>query len=307
MISFIRALFKLGGSMSKWISRIVQRESGPLEVQGEDSKFGFQKHVPEIMPTSHWHGHIEVNYLFGCSASYLINGKRINVPEEKMIVFWASIPHQMTHYEGDGYMVNLYIPLQVFLTWKLPNSFIKSLLEGEVLVSDSSYESDKILTDVWESDLEKNQPELTVQVINEIRNRIARMSIESYRSFDLTDDSAVLDNKKVVCGINHVQTMLTYIAKNFDTRITIANVTDSTGLHKNYAMKLFTRVMKVSIKQYINQLRLQHAQALLIDTDDTVLCIANRAGFGSVSRFYDIFKRELNISPIEFRNSIISN
>ncbi|TPH14613.1 helix-turn-helix domain-containing protein [Litorilituus lipolyticus] len=290
--------------MLNWISRIVQRESGPLEVQGEDSKFGFQKHVPEIMEQSHWHGHIEVNYLFGCSASYLINGKRINVPEGKMIIFWASIPHQMTHYDGDGYMVNLYIPLQAFLTWKLPNQYIKSLLDGEVLVSESLYESDQLLTDVWEKDLEKDNADLTFQVISEIRNRISRMAIESYTSFQLTDESELVDNKKVVCGINHVQTMLAYIADNFDTRIKISNVTDSTGLHKNYAMKLFTRVMKVSIKQYINQLRLHHAQALLVDTDDTVVCIANKAGFGSVSRFYDIFKRELNISPVEFRNSI---
>jgi len=73
-------------------------------------------------------------------------------------------------------------------------------------------------------------------------------------------------------------------------------------LHKNFAMKLFSRIMRVTIKQYINQLRLQHAQALLVDTDKPVLTIALEAGFGSVSRFYHIFQVEFSMSPLKFRN-----
>lgn len=290
--------------MLNWINRIIPRESGPLEVQGEDAKFGFQKHVPKIMAQSHWHGHIEINYLFGCSARYLINGQGIDIPEGKMILFWASIPHQMTDYKGDGYMVNLYIPLQAFLSWQLPHTFIELLLRGEVLVSDSLYSSDKLVTDVWEADLHKNEAKITVQVISEIRNRINRMAIENYKTFNLVSRLEEKNRKNVVSGINHVQTMLAYISENYDEKITIEDVTSSTGLHKNYAMKLFNRVMKISIKQYVNQLRLQHAQALLVDTAEPVVSIANKAGFGSVSRFYDIFHKELHMSPLEFRTSI---
>ncbi|OKY25199.1 helix-turn-helix domain-containing protein [Thalassotalea sp. PP2-459] len=291
--------------MLNWINRIIPRESGPLEVQGEDAKFGFQKHTPQIMEHSHWHGHIEINYLFGCSASYLINGNHIEVPEGKMILFWASIPHQMTDYKGDGYMVNLYLPLQAFLSWKLPHRFIELLLYGEVLVSESLYESDRLVTDIWENDLNKDDPQLTVQVISEIRSRINRMAIENFTTFDLVERHCKSKKSSIVSGISHVQTMLSYIAENYDEKITIEHVTGATGLHKNYAMKLFNRVMKISIKQYVNQLRLQHAQALLVDTEEPVVNVANIAGFGSVSRFYDIFQKELHMSPLEFRSSII--
>ncbi|WP_299792448.1 helix-turn-helix transcriptional regulator [uncultured Shewanella sp.] len=61
--------------------------------------------------------------------------------------------------------------------------------------------------------------------------------------------------------------------------------------------------MRVSIKLYINRLRLQHAQALLLETDDPVFDSGLEAGFGSVSRFSDIFHREFNMSPVEFRRS----
>ena len=77
-------------------------------------------------------------------------------------------------------------------------------------------------------------------------------------------------------------------------------------LHPNYAMKLFIRVLKISIKQYVNKLRLQHAQALLIDTNEPILNIALKAGFGSISRFYDIFHREFQKTPQQFRNGIVN-
>ncbi|ABZ77190.1 transcriptional regulator, AraC family [Shewanella halifaxensis HAW-EB4] len=290
--------------MFDWVEKIAFNEASPLTVQAQDTQFGFHRKKPAVMEHSHWHGHIEINYLFDCSADYLINGQEITVPEGRMIIFWASFPHQMTASRGNGELVNIYIPLPSFLTWMLPSGFVSQLLHGEVIVSDSLYACDKQLTQIWETDIKGNEPLLTSQVINEIRGRIRRMSIEQYSTYELANKVVKREDKPVFGGLNHIQTMLRYIADNYDQKITIENVSSSTGLHKNYAMKLFNRVMKVSIKQYINQLRLQHAQALLIDTQSPVLNIALEAGFGSVSRFYDIFQREFAMSPLEFRRKV---
>jgi transcriptional regulator GlxA family with amidase domain len=53
-------------------------------------------------------------------------------------------------------------------------------------------------------------------------------------------------------------------------------------------------------------LRLQHAQALLIDTNEPILNIALKAGFGSISRFYDIFNREYHKTPQQFRHDVVN-
>ncbi|QSX41409.1 helix-turn-helix domain-containing protein [Shewanella cyperi] len=287
--------------MLEWINRIAFDSSSPLIMQGNEHQFGFQVHEPEVMAHSHWHGHIEINYLFGCAADYLINGRRISVPEGKMIIFWASIPHQMTASSGDGHMVNIYIPLQAFQAWKFPPEFVGLLLRGEVLVSEKLHRSDYELTRQWEQDLQRKQAALTAQVISEIRGRIRRMAVENYSRYGLGTDTA-RELKNPVSGLGHIDAMLRYIADHYDQKITIEQVAAATGLHPNYAMKLFNRVMKISIKQYINRLRLQHAQALLVDTDQGVLNIAIEAGFGSISRFYDIFQRELKMTPQAFRS-----
>jgi len=290
-----------------WVSRIQFNEDSPLEAQGHEHSWGFQRHKPQIMDTSHWHGHVEINYLFDCSATYLINGKKIHVPEGKMIIFWASIPHQMIASEGDGEMVNIYIPLQAFLSWKFKDDFISEILHGEVLVADKLYSSDRLITRMWENDLAQKQLPMMMQVIDEIRNRIRRMSLESYRTFNLSQTNSEAERKSLVSGLSHIEAILQYIADNYDQKITIEDVAKVTGLHPNYAMKLFHRVMKISIKQYINKLRLQHAQALLVDTNEAVLSVALKAGFGSISRFYDIFQKEFLKTPQQFRNEMVNH
>jgi len=180
------------------------------------------------------------------------------------------------------------------------------ILHGEVLVADALHASDQYLTRMWERDLANKELSLITQVIDEIRNRIRRMSLESYSKFDLSQSLTRLDTKSLVSGLPHIQTILRFIADNYDQKITIKDVAADTGLHPNYAMKLFHRVLKISIKQYINKLRLQHAQALLIDTNEAILNIALKAGFGSISRFYDIFHREFHKTPQQFRNEIVN-
>lgn len=294
-------------TMFDWVNRIKFNPQSPLTIQGHENNFGFQRHKPEVMATSHWHGHIEINYLFNCSADYLINGKKISVPEGRMIIFWASIPHQMTAAYGKGEMVNIYIPLSAFLSWKLHGEFLEEILNGEVLVADSLHPTDEHSTLMWQQDLAKHHHHLVLQVIDEIRNRIKRMSLEPYSTFNLSKHEHYIEKKSLVSGLPHIQAILRFIADNYDQKLTIDQIAKHVGLHPNYAMKLFNQVMKISIKQYINKLRLQHAQALLVDTNNAVLNIALEAGFGSISRFYDIFHREFQMTPQKFRQEAISH
>ena len=236
--------------MLDWFKQVIFDEHSPLEIQGYENNFGFERKRPSSMETSHWHGHIEINYLFDCSADYLINGNNIYVPEGRMILFWASYPHQMTASKGDGEMVIIYIPLQAFLQWKFPEDFISKIIHGEVLIADSLHKIDQPLTRLWESNLETKEKVLMAQVLDEIRSRIRRMSLEPYSVFNLAKKELKDDKNNFVNGLPHIRTILRYISDNYDQKITISDIAKSTGLHPNYAMTVFNQVMKISIKKY---------------------------------------------------------
>lgn len=54
-------------------------------------------------------------------------------------------------------------------------------------------------------------------------------------------------------------------------------------------------------KAYTDHLRLQEAKRLLSDTDKKVIDIAYSVGFGSLSAFYNFFKKEAHITPSAYR------
>lgn len=52
--------------------------------------------APHIMPTSHWHGQVEVNVPFDGDVEYLINNEKVNINQGHITLFWACTPHQLT-------------------------------------------------------------------------------------------------------------------------------------------------------------------------------------------------------------------
>ena len=73
------------------------------------------------------------------------------------------------------------------------------------------------------------------------------------------------------------------------------------GLHPNYAMALFRGTFGATLVKYITQLRLSHAQRLLVTTGDLILNIALTSGLGSLSRFNEAFRQAFSCTPREYR------
>src|SRR5690242_9543764 len=86
-------------------------------------RFGMRWFRPVVMPTEHYHGHIELNWLTTGSMDYLTDGKRLVVPAGRLVMFWAGVPHQTVGVDygpnNDSRQCNVYLPLDSFL--HMPN------------------------------------------------------------------------------------------------------------------------------------------------------------------------------------------
>ena len=65
--------------------------------------------------------------------------------------------------------------------------------------------------------------------------------------------------------------------------------------------QLFRQVTGSSWLAHIRRLRIAHARRLLVQTTRTVLSIAFECGFEDLSTFYRAFKREVGMSPNQWR------
>ena len=92
-----------------------------------------------------------------------------------------------------------------------------------------------------------------------------------------------------------------YIDENYRENIDRDDVAAIAFVTPNYLSKQFKIKTGMNLREYINKLRIQEAQRLLLSTDTPITSIALYVGFDNVSYFSTVFKRYSDMSPLEWR------
>lgn len=101
-----------------------------------------------------------------------------------------------------------------------------------------------------------------------------------------------------------VEQMEKYLREHFTEVVDIPTIARAAGLHPHYASSLFRQHRGLPLVEALARHRVKHAQTLLGGTDATILDIALRAGFQSLSRFYAAFHRFTGQSPAQYRAAL---
>ncbi|MEG2929522.1 MAG: helix-turn-helix domain-containing protein [Oscillospiraceae bacterium] len=78
-------------------------------------------------------------------------------------------------------------------------------------------------------------------------------------------------------------------------------IADEMGMSSAYLSRLFRESVGQSIGEYMNKIRVENAERLLLSTDMTVEAIASKVGFGNPKYFFVVFKNATGKTPLQFR------
>jgi AraC family L-rhamnose operon regulatory protein RhaS len=92
-----------------------------------------------------------------------------------------------------------------------------------------------------------------------------------------------------------------YLQTAYDKKITIEMLADEFHTNRTTLLTDFKKCTGKSIHNYLIQLRLSMASALLRDTSLSIDEISNRTGFYDISYFSKAFKRMIKCTPTEYR------
>lgn len=93
-----------------------------------------------------------------------------------------------------------------------------------------------------------------------------------------------------------------YISDNLgDVNLNLDMVANYVGLSRIYFCKLFHKEEGVSFTNYLKNERIERAKKLLISTNMKVFEVSIAAGFSSGKYFGFVFKREVGMTPLEYR------
>jgi AraC-like DNA-binding protein len=94
-----------------------------------------------------------------------------------------------------------------------------------------------------------------------------------------------------------------YIQKNYHQKITLADIATQVHMSEEYFSRYFSKIMKKTFFEFLNEYKINRACKLLIETDKQISEICYDAGFESIPFFYRQFKRFKNCQPTLFRSN----
>jgi AraC family transcriptional regulator, melibiose operon regulatory protein len=269
-------------------------------------RFGMRIFKPALMPRPHWHGHVEANFIRHARMVYVMDGQRIMVEPDQLVLFWAGIPHQLVDIQQtsdkEPELCNVYLPLDNFLFMQhIPDLQVAILTGGMVQFSTDLCSNAQLRR--WYTDYRTNNPEQLDVAKLEINAMFRRLSLLPFPFLKKPWRENAETSGLASTHVRHVVAMVRYILENLEKPMKNNDVASSTGLHTNYALSLFTRTMQLPLKQFIIRMRLLKARGLLLDSDMAIATIAVDSGFGSASQFYAQFQKAYGTSPQQLRLS----
>lgn len=94
---------------------------------------------------------------------------------------------------------------------------------------------------------------------------------------------------------------LKYINENYDQPLSIKLLSDNMGVNPSYLGYLFKSEVGMYFSDYLNQIRLQSSEKLILETNMTIQEIASKVGYSEPSYFIRVFNKTYGLSPARYR------
>lgn len=165
---------------------------------------------------------------------------------------------------------------------------------------------------------------LITYIIDELKRKperyqdSARMLLFALCTEILRVQNGIANDSKNANGVEHKQGVadgsdressitiaVDYIEKNYKKQFSIEFLAEMCHLSETHFRRVFQATMGASPLDFITNVRIKKACALLKTTNDSVTYISEQVGFGSISSFNRSFSRVMGSSPREWRKQVL--
>lgn len=256
---------------------------------------------------AHFHNYVEIIYLYDGQLRVWLNGREYILNEGEIVIINSKESHRL---ESDAPESRYYvIKFNPEILWATkgsvkatryvlpflnssstqPRVFLKSFVE-ENGIAELIYDA----MDAW-----KKRPvgyELflrgdVLKIFGHVVGYLSNLGIEIKYTVGTGTIYGAMDD------------IVNYINENYLT-------CDERELAKKYRVsysyfsRAFKQVMNMTFKEYINYLRINEAQRLLLTTNMSITDISMEMGFSSASHFINVFRRHMGRSPKQYRKNV---
>ena len=245
----------------------------------------------------HSHGFLEIIFITDGKGKITVDNKNYQVKKGDLLIYNSGVTHCEKSNETDP-MEILFIAYDKLEITNLPPNSLLPESYGPIFHTEEMY-------DVFHRYFTAliTEFELKERFYMEICQNISRTLIMYiFRLINRTENASALLDKSMT-----METVLAYIDENFKRKLTLDEIAEKCYTSKYYLSHLFTRFQGVSIGKYILDKKIDESKKMLASSDFPVVTIAESLGFDDPSYYSRIFKKNVGITPLQFRKTASSD
>lgn len=235
---------------------------------------------------SHWHEHLEIHYVFEGTTSVWCEGKLTEIKAGECLVINSNELHEGIGGESKHLCI-----------------IISPSVMGTVNVIYNNVIADKSLNELAEKLLfEYTNPDKSsnIAIMGYVNLIIAHLNRNHvFKEYDKAGYSAY---SRKTATLNKV---VTYLDENFYQEISLQDVAKLANVNKSYLCNIFHEYTGKTIKEYINELRVEKAKGLLLNTDMPITEISYVCGFNDSNYFARKFRQITGLTPSKTRKTAL--
>ena len=282
---------------------IVKRDDGSEIVNYDDPNFPSYIYDGWIVPKATWEGvphfheDIEIMTVKEGKVMYVVNGRNVLLNEGDTIVVNSNQIHYSLTVDGGmaKYVIAVLHPGILANSVAVDMQAVKPITEN----SDLSYLRFRYINEHTE-DIRN-----LVLALPDIRHDAFAVTKQFYQIWDIVRKQAEsLGAREEVVSDPRMQSfkaMMHYIANNYSSQITLADIAASGNISKSLCNTLFHQYVGESPIGYLMHLRCRKVAELLRASRMPMSEIAAQTGFGGVSYMSETFRKFFDRSPREYR------
>jgi AraC-like DNA-binding protein len=270
-------------------------ENIPFE-KGSSTFYASHFRVPFFEFKWHYHPEYELTYILKGNGYRIVGNSYEQFVEGDLVLLGTNLPHTWSSKLLDGQHSEAVV---IQFSKEFISPFI-GLQEGKMIkdMLESSARGIRFEPDETMGETLINLTKSTG--IERIMKLISTLDILSKKQapFIAPNTFHTISSKKSEMRIN---TVCVYIQHHFYKKLSLKEVADLIGLTESNFCKFFKKATGKTYSNYLNEIRINEACRMLVQTDKTIVQISFECGFETLSYFNRIFLKKMFLTPSSYK------
>ena len=251
----------------------------------------------------HWHKEIEIIYFESGTFQFNCNSVDYTIEAPALAFIDAGALHSLFLKKGQRESALVFDCRMLSYEWydESQRAFIEPLIQHKLKLPPLITPKDEI----WDEMLAGYKKTIAE---SESKGKMSNLRVKLYLTELLSllyEKNYLISTEKVEESdsyqVENINKVIAYIRGNYNKKLKVSEVSNYVGMSEQYFCRYFKKKMGKTLTEYINEVRIDKAAAMLVNTDEKIIDIAIQCGYDNISYFIKRFKNEKGITPQEYR------